>query len=143
MKNIRYRFLIFVVCFSFILQTKAQISSLTQKRILESSALNCFDEYRAYHTLGDEEVYFNFLDLFVNDSALVYNDQLGLVGNPQIFVKEYADRQREKLQSPMIRFSNVKINRLWEEGGKWKVEISFNKSTSYINSCGIDLDFCK
>ena len=144
MKNIRYSFLICVVCLGFIQQAKAQISSITQKRMLESSALNRFDEYRAYHSLGDEEVYFNFLDLFVNDSALVYNDQLGLVGKPQIFVKEYADRQREKLQSPMIHFSNVKINRIWEEGGKWKVEISFNKSASYINSCGISfssLDF--
>ena len=115
----------------------AQVSDMTLQRLMKNYALNRLDEYRAYHSMGDEETYFEFLDLFVNDSALVYNDQLGLGGKEQITVKEYADRQRERLQSPTIHFSNVKINRTWEDSGKWRVELSFNKSASYINGCGI------
>jgi hypothetical protein len=137
MKKIIYRFFISAVCLACMQQSEAQISNITHKRMLESAALNRFDEYRAYHSLGDEEVYYNFLDLFVSDTTLVYNDQLGLVGNSRISIKEYADRQREKLQSPMIRFSNIKINRIWKDGNNWKVEISFNKTASYLNSCGI------
>ena len=137
MKKYIYSFLIILTCICHVDYLSAQVSDMTFQRLVKNSALNKLDEYRAYHSMGDEEAYFEFLDLFVNDSAQVYNDQLGLGGKQQITVKEYADRQRKKLQSPMIHFSNVKINRVWKENDKWKVEISFNKSASYINACGI------
>lgn len=137
MKNNMYRLLFVLVYVSSLQYINAQVSDMTVQRLLKFSALNILDQYRAYHSLVDEEVYFNFLDLFVSDSVQVYNDQLGLGGDKQIPVKIYADRQRDKQQSPMIHFSNVKINRMWEENGKWRVELSFNKSTSFINTCGI------
>jgi hypothetical protein len=122
----------------------AQVSNLKQQRLLKFKALNRLDEYRAYHSMGDEDGYYNFLDLFINDSAQVYNDQLGLGGKQQISVKEYADRQLKKQKSPIIRISNVRIDRVWEENRKCRVEISYDKSSSYINPCGIEfssLDF--
>lgn len=144
MKKYLYSFLIILICSGSMQYANAQFSDLKQQRQLKFKALNRFDEYRAYHSMGDEDGYFNFLDLFVNDSAQVYNDQLGLGGKQQITVKEYADRQRQKQQSSIIRFSNVKIERLWEENGICRVELSFEKSSSYINPCGIEfssLDF--
>lgn len=138
MKKYIYSFLIILIYTSSIQYVNAQNSGLKQQRMLKFKALNRLDEYRAYHSMGDEESYFNFLDLFVSDSAQVYNDQLGLGGKAQMTVKEYADRQRTKQQSPIIRFSNVKIERVWEENGKWRVELSFNKSASFINPCGIE-----
>lgn len=144
MKKYLYSFLIVLICSSSMQYANAQVSDQKQQRLLKFKALNRFDEYRAYHSMGDEEGYFNFLDLFVNDSAQVYNDQFGLGGKKHLSVKEYADRQRNKQQSPIIRISNVNVDRIWEENGKWRVEISFNKSASFINPCGIEfssLDF--
>ena len=144
MKNYLYSFLIILICSGSMQYANAQVSNLKQQRLLKFKALSRLDEYRAYHSMGDEDGYYNFLDLFINDSAQVYNDQFGLGGKQQISVKEYADRQLKKQKSPIIRFSNVRIDRLWEENGKYRVEISYDKSSSYINPCGIEfssLDF--
>lgn len=138
MKKYIYSFLIILIYTSSMQYANAQVSDLKQQRLLKNRALNLFDEYRAYHSMGNEDNYFNFLDLFVNDSVQVYNDQFGLGGKQQISVKEYADRQRDKQKSPMISFSNVKLDRIWKEDGKWRVELSFNKSTSFVNACGIE-----
>ena len=120
-----------------IFPSNAQTLTTKQERQLKTMALSQFDEYRAYHSMGDEETYFNFLDLFTNDSCQVYNDQLGLGGKSQISIKEYADRQREKLHAPQFFFSNLNIGRVWKEAGLWKVELIYNKAASYVNACGI------
>lgn len=138
MKKYIYSFLIILIYTSSMQYANAQVSNLKQQRLLKNKALNCFDEYRANHSMLDENAYFNFLDLFVSDSAQVYNDQFGLGGKQQISVKEYADRQRDKQKSPRTSFSNVKLDRIWKEDGKWRIELSFNKSTSFINACGIE-----
>lgn len=137
MKKSIYYIGIALMCAGSFMPSNAQELSTKQERMLKAAALNRLDEYRAYHSMGDEEIYYNFLDLFANDSCKVYNDQLGLGGKDQITVKEYADRQRNKLHAPQFFFSNIRIGRIWKDGESWKIELTYNKSASYVNACGI------
>ena len=88
MKKSIYYIGIALMCAGSFMPSNAQELSTKQERMLKAAALNRLDEYRAYHSMGDEEIYYNFLDLFANDSCKVYNDQLGLGGKDQITVKE-------------------------------------------------------
>ena len=80
MKKSIYYISIALMCAGSLMPSDAQELSTKQERLLKATALNRLDEYRAYHSMGDEEIYYNFLDLFANDSCKVYNDQLGLGG---------------------------------------------------------------
>ena len=116
MKKSIYYIGIALMCAGSFMPSNAQELSTKQERMLKAAALNRLDEYRAYHSMGDEEIYYNFLDLFANDSCKVYNDQLGLGGKDQITVKEYASTQQTSC-TPVLLFQHKD----WTSLERWRV----------------------
>lgn len=122
----------------------AQRPTNSQERKVIEKALDNFEMYKSCITVADDETRSYFLDLFKNKSVPVYNDLLGISHKSDITVSNYLDEQKLNMVSPIIKICNVKRDRIWEDNGKWKIQLSFDKSLTFQNQCGINfntLDF--
>ena len=115
----------------------AQRSDVVMRRYVLDEALSTIEEYEACSTIGDDEVYYDFLSLFVNREVPVYNDLLGLSTAASMPVSEYVDKMKTGLRNKMVSVRNVTTEKPWKEDGVWKVRLVFDKSVSYANQCGI------
>ena len=141
-KTIIYSLFICVWAFSTVLYAQKPTTPL-ERKIIEK-ALDNFEMYKSCITIADDETKSYFLDLFKNKSVPVYNDLLGITNKSDLNVSDYLDEQKLNMVSPIIRICNVKRDRIWEDNGKWLVQLSFDKSLSFQNQCGINfntLDF--
>lgn len=138
--NIFYRIcfisLVFVVATSVVAQ---QPTTPLERKIIEK-ALDNFEMYKSCITVADEETKSYFLDLFKDKSIPVYNDLLGVTNKREISVLEYLNEQKNQLVAPIIKLCNINREKIWEDKGKWKIQLSFDKSLSYQNPCGIHFD---
>lgn len=116
-----------------------QATSPLERKIIEK-ALDNFEMYKSCITVADDETRSYFLDLFKDKSVPVYNDLLGITSKPDINVSEYLNEQKANVTAPIIKICNVNRDRIWEENGKWMVQLSFDKSLSYQNPCGINFN---
>lgn len=116
-----------------------QATNPLERKIIEK-ALDNFEMYKSCVTVADEETKSYFLDLFKDKSVPVYNDLLGITSKADINVSDYLNEQKNNVIAPIIKVCNVKRDKIWEENGKWKVQLSFDKSLSYQNSCGINFN---
>lgn len=124
--------------------TYAQRATNPLERKIIEKALDNFEMYKSCITVADDETRSYFLELFKDKSVPVYNDLLGITNKKDLNVSDYLNEQKANVVSPIIRISNVTRERIWEENGKWKVQLSFDKSLSYQNRCGVNfntLDF--
>lgn len=122
----------------------AQQATTPMERKIIEKALDNFEMYKSCITVADDETRSYFLDLFKDKSVLVYNDLLGITNKSNLNVSDYLDEQKSNMEAPIIKICNVNRDRIWEEDGKWKVQLSFDKSLSFQNQCGINfntLDF--
>ena len=126
-----------LVCPLFV---NAQKPTTQRERKIIEKALDCFEMYKSCIAFGDDETRSDFLDLFKDKSVPVYNDLLGITTKPDISISDYVTEQRNNVVSPIIKICNVNRDRIWEENGKWKVQLSFDKTLSYRNPCGINFD---
>lgn len=100
-------------------------------------ALTVVEDYETLSALSDEDAYYSFIELFAGEDAIVYNDLLGLSGKTEITAKEYADILYENAKSVQIFVSDIKREKLWNDGSSWKVQFAFDKTIAYSNKCGI------
>lgn len=107
------------------------------ERLVFDNALSAIEDYESVASVSDEDAYYSLLDLFVNDSAKVYNDLLGLAYTGSLPIKEYAALMQKQTKSTQVYILNIKKDRIWKERGKWKVQYSFEKRMSYSNNCGV------
>lgn len=133
-----------IICISFIaclsLNVFAQRSMITQQRFALDEALTTLEEYVAYATISDGEVYYSFIDLFTSPNAPVYNDLLGFSTADTMSVSTYAQRLQSGLKNKMVQIQNVnKEDVSYAEDGKWIVKLSFDKVISYLDRDGIYL----
>ena len=110
-----------------------------ERKIIEK-ALDNFEMYKSCITVADDETRSYFLDLFKDKSVPVYNDLLGITNKKDLSVSDYLNEQKANVVSPIIKISNVTRERIWEENGIWKVQLSFDKSLSFRNQCGINFN---
>lgn len=115
----------------------AQQATNTLERIIIEKALDNFEMYKSCITIADDETKSFFLDLFESDSVSVYNDLLGISTKKSLSISEYLKEQKKNLVSPIIKISNINRGKIWEEDGKYKIQLSFDKSLSFQNPCGI------
>ena len=139
MKMINRYCLLSLAVVSSVFVNAQQPTSPQERKIIEK-ALDNFEMYKSCITVADDETRSYFLDLFRDKSVPVYNDLLGITGKSDINITDYLAEQKSNLVSPIIKISNVNRDRIWEEDGKWKVQLSFDKSLSYQNQCGINFN---
>lgn len=136
MKTMKRNSLLFLALLSSIFVTAQKPTTPQERRIIEK-ALNNFEMYKSCITVADDETRSYFLDLFKDKKVPVYNDLLGISSKSDINISDYLEEQKANVVSPIIRIRNVNRDKIWEEDGKWKVQLSFDKSLSYQNPCGI------
>lgn len=132
------RIIIAFIVGCFVAESFAQQQSnvAKQRRILDE-AISTIEDYESFAAISDAETQYNFVDLFTDEKASVYNDLLGVSSARELPVSDYCKLLSEGLRSKQIVIKNIKKDRLWNDNGVWKVAISFDKSVSYNNSCGI------
>lgn len=136
MKTMKRNSLLFLALLSSIFVTAQKPTTPLERRIIEK-ALDNFEMYKSCITVADDETRSYFLELFKDKTVPVYNDLLGISSKSDINISDYLKEQKENVVSPIIRIRNVNRDKIWEEDGKWKVQLSFDKSLSFQNSCGI------
>lgn len=116
----------------------AQRPSLPLERQIIRSALLTIDEYVTYNTVRNDEAYYYFMDVFV-DSARVYNDLFGILptSSKDVSLKEYAEMLKQSSKTLQTSIANQNKGNIWKEGDVWKIQMSFDKTISHTNSCGI------
>lgn len=136
MKKMYKYFLLSLTLVSFGYANAQKPITPLERRIIEK-ALDNFEMYKSCITVADDETRSYFLDLFKDKKVPVYNDLLGISSKSDINISDYLEEQKANVVSPIIRIRNVNRDKIWEEDGKWKVQLSFDKSLSYQNPCGI------
>lgn len=128
-----------VLAFCIVQEMRAQRPSVVMERLLTEEALTTVDNYISQIALGDEEVYYSFLELFAKDDAPVYNDLFGLSSAESLPLKEYANLLNTETKNTQIHIANIRKDKIWRENDRWKVQISFEKNVAYSNKCGVYL----
>ena len=114
----------------------AQTSDVTIQRRCLDQAITTIEDYEAMATIGDDETRYTFLELFT-DSAVVFNDLMGVSKRDWMKVEEYVKLLTTGLRNRKVSIKNIRSESVDRDGDTWKVGISFDKSISYLNGCGI------
>lgn len=121
-----------------VMPLRAQHSEIAMRRLVLDEALTTIENYEAMATIGDGEVYYDFLELFTSRDVLVYNDLLGVSGILEMPVSEYADKMKTGMRNKIVSVRNVTTERPHKgDDGTWRVSLTFDKSVSYSNACGV------
>ena len=131
--------LIGIAVWGFIMPSTAyaQLSRIAKQRIVMDEAISTIEDYETFATIADEETRYSFKNLFVNDSASVYNDLLGIYKGESLTAKDYCKLLSDGLRSKKAIIKNIKKDDIHYENGMWKVKFSFDKTMSYTNKCGV------
>lgn len=95
--------------------------------------------YEVYATCSSTENIEQFINLFKNKEAKVYNDLLGLKKGRELTAEQYAQiLGGSGVKNIIVNVSGISIlDEPYKENGKWKVDVAFNKRMSYYTACGI------
>lgn len=139
MKRNYFRYMLLLLAGTVGQAVYAQRPSLPLERQITRSALLTIDDYVAYNTVANDETYYSFLDIFVGDSARVYNDLFGFLpeSTKEVGAKKYADLLKHGSKTLQTSVANQNKGNIWKEGNVWKIQMSFDKTISHTNSCGI------
>lgn len=137
MKNMKKNFFSIALMACLTVSAYAQQSRVAQQRIILDEAISTIEDYETCATVSDDEIYYSFLDLFVNEKAPVYNDLLGDSKSKTVTAGDYARRMYRGMRNKKATIYNVKNEGVTNENGVWRARFSFEKSVSYVDSCGI------
>lgn len=137
MKNTLSHIIMVVIAVMFSQYVYAQKSVIALQRKIIDEAISTIEDYEAYATIGDDEVRYEFVDLFVDGNAPVFNDLLGLSNKNILTAQEYCDLLSKGPRSKIVRISNLKKEMIWKDGDEWKVLFSLDKSIAYSDQCEV------
>ena len=118
------------------LSATAQQSNIAQQRRAIDKAITIMDLYEIHSVIDNDEEYYDFLDLFANDSVTVYNDLLGISFDDKLPVIKYAKILSHGLQNKKATIKNIRKEDMSFHNDLWHIKLSFDKSFRYIDSCG-------
>ena len=107
----------------------------TQQRRTNLSALRLIEDYGSYSTMRNDEAVENFLYIFNNDSAMIYNDLLGLSANDALPILEYV-KLLQGVKGARVTVKNITAGPITDDGDSWLQTVTFDKSIQYNTPCG-------
>ena len=134
--KIVFKTIILVTTYIIGIEAFAQKSDITTQRRCIDQAITTIEEYESMATIGDDEIRYAFVDLFT-ENAVVFNDLPGLSTKEQLKVDEYCKLLTNGLRNKKASVKNIKTESVIKDGDRWMVTMSFEKSLSYVNNCGI------
>lgn len=115
----------------------AQNISISDERRFNIKALQMLDDYETYTSMTSNEDRYRFISLFADKNMEIYNDLIGLSSKTVIKVTDYADLLNKKSKYPKIEIMNVRNHGITSVGTDWIMRLTFDKSISYTNACGV------
>ena len=122
---------------SILSMLSAQTMSSVEEYFFNYSILQSIKTYELNARMYDAEARDEFERLFESQNVAIYNDLLGLSSSPILTLTDYVSKLQQEAQSVQIRISNVRKSTPHLEGGQWLSEVTFDKSISYTNRCGL------
>ena len=115
----------------------AQNISISGERQFNIKALQILDDYETYTSMTSNEDRYRFINLFADKNMEIYNDLIGLSSKNSIKVNDYADLLNKKSKFPKIEIRNVQNHGITSVETDWVMRLTFDKSISYTNACGV------
>ena len=111
----------------------AQNIQNAEKRHINMKLLEMIDRLETLSCMEDQGEAREFLKMFRDRNALVYNDLIGYSDGECIPVTEYVGLLRN-LKSINVKFSNVEKSEPYFSDGYVRVDVSFDKFMSFVDS---------
>lgn len=121
-------------------QAQTQKNEAAIKQDIREKAMQVIQKgYEKYASCSSQDYQYEFTRLFVNSDAVVYNDLLGLSSERTLPIGKYARMLGEGgVRQTIVTISGISIlDEPYQEKGKWKIDLGFNKRMSYYDACGI------
>lgn len=112
----------------------AQVPTPEQMYKMNEDALKMVLDYKAQANMSKPR---RFVRLFENEDILIYNDLLGLSTQKKLSVKAYRKLMEDEALYPTVKIQNMKKNRVYQEDGRWMMDLMFEKELSYTDKCGV------
>lgn len=136
--KIRY-ILFLLILTNFFTEVCAQNLSKTQKRKILLEVVTTMEDYKRYAAIDqDTHSQDNFLDLFTDLNAPVFNDLVGLSRENTLTARQYADLLHEKSNTTRIVIKNIKCDEITRQGDRWIVNCTFEKSVNLTDECKVE-----
>ncbi len=141
MKYFKYLYLsaAFLLFPSFV---QAQELSYSERIKFNLDVLRTLEEYESSATLNSEENVSNFKGLFeYNEQQSIYNDLLGVAAPDSVIsLNEYTQVLHNSTRAQSLSLKNLQKSEPYFKDGEWRMDVSFDKSMQYTNTCGILFD---
>ena len=111
----------------------AQSLQNAEKRHINMKLLEMIDRLETLSCMDGQEDSRAFLRMFSDRNAPVYNDVIGYSDGEYVTVTEYA-RLLGSMKSVKVRFSNVEKSEPYFSDGYVRVDVSFDKFLSFVDS---------
>lgn len=134
MKTMKYLLMLMSIVSTMLVS--AQSLSVADQRYMNMDVLRFLEEYEYNASVYNDRQQKTFVQLFEDPSLLIYNDLLGLSGATILSVSEYANILRTKGVTPAVVVKNLNHGVPYEEGDRWLMPVTFDKSIEYTNVCG-------
>ena len=115
----------------------AQQLSIQEIRDFNEAALKTILAYEGNAYLQTNSERSRFKKLFVNEDLYIYNDLLGLEWSEQITVSQYVNKLSKEAQDSKFVLKNISKGDPYQKNEDWFIEVTFDKSIMYSNSCGV------
>lgn len=132
MKTLKTLFL-FILCVPTLF-VNAQSLSNTQERFMKMDVLRLMEDYQMY-AVSSNPVYRNqFINLFVDGDAPVFNDLLGMSSFKSLSALQYANILSTEILAPIVFIKNIRHDEPYPAGDNWIMNVYFEKNMEHIDS---------
>jgi len=123
------------------LMATAAMAQMTpqEERDFYQKAYAVMVEYAQTAAVNNDSKAQRFKDLFANTSMEIYNDLMSLSNKHELSVDEYVKALRGA-STVSVTVKNIRKGQVTDQGETWQMPVFFEKSISYVNSCGTYID---
>lgn len=132
---------ILVLIASLMAATNSYAQSMTpqEERDFYQKAYALMVEYAQTAAVNNASKAQRFKDLFEGTDVQIYNDLMSLSNKAELSVDEYVTLLNGA-STVSVTVKNIRKGQVTDQGDSWQMPLFFEKSVSYVNSCGTYID---
>ncbi|MBP3843329.1 MAG: hypothetical protein J6E29_06810 [Prevotella sp.] len=117
----------------------AQTMTPQEEREFYQKAYAIMLEYAQTAAVNNASKAERFKNLFANPQMGIYNDLMSLSSSSELSVADYV-KALSGASTVSVTVKNIRKGQISEQGPTWQLPVYFEKSISYVNSCGVYID---
>lgn len=106
------------------------------QRRMNLAVLETIEKLETLSSMSDSEQANEYIGLFSDPETMVFNDLIGVSDVEMLPLSEYVSCLR-KMKNVVVRFSHVERSRPYIEAGSLCVDVTFDKTISYVDQRGV------